>query len=80
MLRAERIQPPLRRASRVATGALVPATVGTALGFISAGRSEFVGTIGFGLVALSILVGGIAALIAFVLTIALFFSRTSGRP
>jgi len=79
MLRAERIQPRLRRANRVATWALLPAALGVGLVILSTGRSESLAVIGLLMATAGIIVGGVATLVAFVLTIGLFFSRTDPR-
>jgi hypothetical protein len=76
MWRSHRIEPLLRRVTRVALLAFLPALAGTGLALLAAGRSKMLGTIAFVIVAMSIVVAGVAIIVAFCLTIALFFSRT----
>jgi hypothetical protein len=76
VLRSERIEPFVRRTRRIGFIAFIPAVLGTGLGFLAARRSEIIGTFAFIVVGTSILVGGVATLVGFVLTIALFMSRT----
>ena len=61
---------------RVALFAFLPAVAGTGLAFLTAGRSQVLGTVAFAIVGVSIVVAGVAILVAFCLTLALFFSKT----
>jgi hypothetical protein len=79
VLRAERIEPKLQRARRVALYTLAPAAAGTVLGLLAGGRSGPVGIVAFVLVAASVTVGGMAIIVGIVLTFALFFSSTDHR-
>jgi hypothetical protein len=79
VLRAERIEPKIRGARRIALYALASAAAGATTAFLASGRSEPILAGAFILVAASVAVGGVAIIFGFVLAIALFFSYTDRR-